>query len=155
VLQRTLTPKITASRLIVFAADHGITLSTPGVSAYPRQVSAAIFRGIALGGAASAVLCAANGCSLNLVDVGLDADVRDVSASQTSPHITVTHEKIRNGSGDMSVGPAMTPEQMESAMTVGARAVERAVLEHTGEGKVASTLILCIGEVSATTCFCK
>lgn len=51
-LQRTLKPSVAASRLLVFAADHGVTATHPRVSAYPRKVSIAVFRAIATGGAA-------------------------------------------------------------------------------------------------------
>ena len=65
-LQRTLRPALHAARLVVFAADHGVTLEgqAPGVSAYPRGLTASVFRAVAGGGAASAALCGANGVSL-------------------------------------------------------------------------------------------
>jgi hypothetical protein len=37
-LQGTLAPAVDGMCLLLFAADHGITRDTPGVSAYPRQV---------------------------------------------------------------------------------------------------------------------
>lgn len=39
VLQGSLEPQLGGAALLLFAADHGITHSNPGVSAYPRQVS--------------------------------------------------------------------------------------------------------------------
>eukprot|EP00967_Tisochrysis_lutea_P081257 scaffold112032_cov17-Tisochrysis_lutea.AAC.1 len=36
-LQRSLQPQVQRARLIVFAADHGITKAMPGVSAFPRE----------------------------------------------------------------------------------------------------------------------
>jgi hypothetical protein len=36
-LQRTLTPAVGRACLLLFAADHGVTLERPSVSAYPRQ----------------------------------------------------------------------------------------------------------------------
>ena len=37
-LQRSLSPSIEKARLLVFAADHGITKAMPSVSAFPREV---------------------------------------------------------------------------------------------------------------------
>jgi len=37
-LQRSLHPKIGRTRLLLFAADHGITKAKPSVSAFPREV---------------------------------------------------------------------------------------------------------------------
>jgi nicotinate-nucleotide--dimethylbenzimidazole phosphoribosyltransferase len=71
-LQRTLRPALHAARLVVFAADHGVTLEgqAPGVSAYPRELTASVFRAVAGGRAASAALCGANGVSLGGWEVG-------------------------------------------------------------------------------------
>ncbi len=52
------------------------------------QVTPAVFRAIAAGKAASSVLCAANGCQLHLLDVGVDADVAAVAPG--APHIHVS-----------------------------------------------------------------
>ncbi|KAG8460597.1 hypothetical protein KFE25_011372 [Diacronema lutheri] len=65
---------VRAPALLVFAADHGCVLAHPSLSAFPRAVTLAIFRTIAAGGAASAVLAKANGASLELIDVGVDGD---------------------------------------------------------------------------------
>jgi NaMN:DMB phosphoribosyltransferase len=51
------------------------------------QVTPAIFRAIAAGKAASSVLCAAHGCQLHLLDVGVDADLESVAPG--APHIQV------------------------------------------------------------------
>lgn len=149
-LQQTLRPGITGSCLLLFAADHGITRSHPGVSAYPREATTAVFRDIASGGAASSVLCGVNNCLLDLVDVGVDAEVGEVA--KAAEHITVTHAKIRRGSRDMTVGPAMTKEEVTAAQVVGREAVNRAVaatkqvLQSDGAPSP-SSIVICVGEV--------
>lgn len=147
-MQRTLQPEIHAARLLVFAADHGITSAAPAVSAYPREVSTAVFCGIASGGAASAVLCAANSCSLNVVDVGLDADVLSVAPAPCASHVTVTHAKVCRGSASMLEGPAMTGLQLEGALEAGREAVNRLAAAHPERRPC--TLAVCIGEVGPT-----
>jgi len=70
------------------------------------------------------VLCAANDCSLLLVDVGIDGDVSHVGAGQQ--HIRVQHSKVAPGTRSFAAGAAMTAEQLLSAMAVGADAVASA-----------------------------
>jgi len=153
--------------------DHGITLSHPGVSAYPREVTRPIFQDIASGTGASAILSRSNGCELNIVDVGIDTckDERypyeNGGASFTiaggAHHITVTQAKVSRGSRDMTQGPALTPEERAAAQNVGAEAVRRYLAEHakahpapgaiscnedtTGGASSHSRLALCIGEL--------
>lgn len=99
-LQSTLQPKIISARLVLMAADHGSTQHTPGVSAYPRAVTQAMFGVIARGQAASSVLAAANDCAVILVDVGVDGDVTSHrTAGSSQPGLpgnptTVLHKKV-------------------------------------------------------------
>jgi nicotinate-nucleotide--dimethylbenzimidazole phosphoribosyltransferase len=99
-LQSTLQPQIRGARLLLMAADHGSTQHTPGVSAYPRAVTQAMFGAIARGQAASNVLAAANDCGVILVDVGVDGDVSSHrTADSSDPDLarnptTVLHKKV-------------------------------------------------------------
>ncbi|KXZ42047.1 hypothetical protein GPECTOR_217g454 [Gonium pectorale] len=146
-LQGTLEPRIGRASLLVFGADHGITAARPQISAFPRAVSAPVFRAVARGQAASAVLCAANGVSLLVaVDVGLDADVTDACPPPPPPvltagreadstRISVVHRKIRpGGSRNMLEGPAMTEQEVADAMAAGSDAVQMAVRGTAGPG---------------------
>jgi copper(I)-binding protein len=84
---------VRGAALLLFAGDHGVTAAAPSVSAYPRAVTPAMFAAIAAGGAASSVLCRANDVKhLELVDVGVDADVSHVRAG--APGISVAHNKV-------------------------------------------------------------
>jgi nicotinate-nucleotide--dimethylbenzimidazole phosphoribosyltransferase len=122
-LQNTLTPTIDEAVLLIFAGDHGFTKSTPGVSAYPREVSTAVFNSIASGGAASAVLCKANDCRLILADVGLDRDVdlySTIAADDKNAHVEVVKlPKKKRGSDDFLSGPAMSKDDVQNAMHSG------------------------------------
>jgi NaMN:DMB phosphoribosyltransferase len=98
-LQGSLKPKVDGARLLLFAADHGITKTVPAVSAYPRTVTPAMFGAIARGQAASTVLAAANGCGVVLTDVGVDADISIVGAAEQRLPTTVLHRKVSCATG--------------------------------------------------------
>ena len=70
--QGNLTSPVSKS-VYVFAADHGITAE--GVSAYPAQVTQQMVLNFLSGGAAINVLARLNHVELNIVDVGVDADL--------------------------------------------------------------------------------
>ncbi len=171
-LQRTLQPSLGPARLLTFAADHGITAEgqAPWVSPYPRSVTAAMFAAVANGQAACAVLCAANGLSLELVDVGVDADVSAISpagakcsagsvangcagadgngqtggSSAASSSISVVHAKVRHGSHSMLAGPALTAGELQAALDAGAAAVARFAAAAVCPP---SSCAVCVGEV--------
>jgi nicotinate-nucleotide--dimethylbenzimidazole phosphoribosyltransferase len=116
VLQGTLTPRVASGRIVVFAADHGI--ASAGVSAYPRQVTAEMVRNFARGGAAINVLARANGLDLEVVDVGVDAELADLRG--------IVHAKVARGSMSLLEDRAMSPAIMEAALIVGRAAASRA-----------------------------
>lgn len=70
------------------------------MSAYPRAVTTAIFRAIAKGQAASSVLSAAQGMTLMLVDVGVDADVADLQGDGVN--VVVRHAKVGASAGELA-----------------------------------------------------
>ncbi len=70
----------------------GVAMCSPSSPCAPSQVTQALFPAIAAGQAASAVVCAVNDCELELVDVGVDADISSVSSSNAQVH--VHHQKV-------------------------------------------------------------
>ncbi len=116
-LQRTVRPSIGRARLLLFAADHGI--SEAGVSAYPRAVTGQMLINFAQGGAAACVLARANAVELEVIDVGVDLD-----PVQTPPGIVAA--KVRRGSGRIDREPAMTAAERDAAFAAGVAAVARA-----------------------------
>jgi nicotinate-nucleotide--dimethylbenzimidazole phosphoribosyltransferase len=70
--QGNLTVPVSKS-VYVFAADHGITAE--GVSAYPSKVTQQMVLNFLSGGAAINVLARLNHVEMNVVDVGVDADL--------------------------------------------------------------------------------
>lgn len=117
VIQQTLRPRIDRSRILVFAADHGV--AAENVSAYPSAVTAQMMANYAHGGAAVSVLARTAGIDVEVIDVGVDADLRGLEA--------IRHAKVRRSSRNIAHMPAMTLEECEAALGVGRSAVQRAV----------------------------
>lgn len=119
VLQQTLAPTLQTARVCVFAADHGVAVH--GVSAYPRAVTAQMMRNFNDGGAAINILGRVNNVQVEVIDVGVDANLLGLSG--------VRHEKVRHGTRDIVQESALSEMDLREAMAVGARAVRRAVRE--------------------------
>lgn len=97
-------------RVVVFAGDHGISRS--GVSAYPREVTAAMVR-VFLGGKGGVnVLARQVGAEVRVVDIGVDADLTDV------PPEVLAH-KVCRGSGPIDVSDALQPGEARRAFSEG------------------------------------
>jgi nicotinate-nucleotide--dimethylbenzimidazole phosphoribosyltransferase len=116
VLQGTLSPVIDRARVCVFGADHGVT--DEGVSAYPRAVTGEMMRNFDRGGAAINVIARAGNVEVEVIDVGVDADLSSLA--------TVHSARVRAGSRNFAREPAMTPDEVRQAMEVGASAARRA-----------------------------
>ena len=93
----------------VFAADHGITAE--GVSAYPSAVTQQMVLNFLSGGAAINVLARLNQVQVNVVDVGVDADL--------SGHLELLQHKVRRGSRNMLQEAAMSEDELAAALAVG------------------------------------
>jgi nicotinate-nucleotide--dimethylbenzimidazole phosphoribosyltransferase len=104
--------------VILFAADHGVVAQ--GVSAFPQEVTPQMVRNILAGGAAVSSLARQAGARLVVVDAGVAADM------EGTPGLVAG--KIARGTADMSLGPAMSREQAEAALDLGAR-LARAEIE--------------------------
>ncbi|MCC7254202.1 nicotinate-nucleotide--dimethylbenzimidazole phosphoribosyltransferase [Hyphomicrobium sp.] len=114
-LQATERPRAAHAPIILFAGDHGVTAQ--GVSAYPAAVTVEMLKNFASGGAAVSVLARTLGVPLTVVDAG-------TLAADPVPGTVV--DKPRRGTRDFTVEPAMTDAELDFALAVGQRAVERA-----------------------------
>ena len=108
-LQGTLTPRMTACRLVIFAADHGIAAA--GVSAYPSEVTRQMVLNFAQGGAAANVFCRAQGLDLQVVNAGVKGGPFNVPE--------VTEAALGDGTASFLDGPAMSPEDVDHALETG------------------------------------
>jgi nicotinate-nucleotide--dimethylbenzimidazole phosphoribosyltransferase len=118
-LQQTLAPVVDRARICVFAADHGV--SDEGVSAYPRAVTAEMIRNFDRGGAAINVIARCSGAEVDVIDVGVDVD-DDRGRTQRLA-------RVRRGSRNMVNEPAMSHDELDSALAIGADAARAANAE--------------------------
>lgn len=103
-------------RILIFAADHGVT--EEGVSLYPREVTQAMVMNFLNGGATINALARQTGAEVKVFDVGVDGDfTRD-------PRLI--HSKIARGTRNLLREAAMTPEDLERALRIGAESVHQA-----------------------------
>jgi nicotinate-nucleotide--dimethylbenzimidazole phosphoribosyltransferase len=116
-LQQTLTPSVDRACICVFGADHGVT--DEDVSAYPRAVTAEMMKNFDRGGAAINVIARANSIDVEVVDVGVDADLSELRS--------IGHAKVRRGSRSLAREAAMSDSEFDDALAVGVAAVQRAV----------------------------
>ena len=98
-------PTIDRREVIVAAADHGV--ARRGVSAYPPEVTAQMVANFVAGGAAISVLASRVGARLTVVDVGVASAIPSVPDT-TGRGGRLISARIRAGTADMTVGPAMT-----------------------------------------------
>lgn len=124
-IQHTDSPRATPSRIVIFAADHGV--AHEGVSAYPPQVTAQMVANFRRGGAAINALSRAAQAQLHVVDVGVEGDEIEVDIevdADTNANIEYSMLKysscrVRNGTRSMTRGAAMTHEEALSAIATG------------------------------------
>lgn len=98
----------------VMAADHGVAAA--GVSAYPREVTAAMVRNFLACGAAVNALAAFAGFRVSVTDCGVDSDLPAAPGLRS--------RKIRRGTDDITRGPAMSREEARLSVEIGIEAFE-------------------------------
>ncbi|MBG3877887.1 nicotinate-nucleotide--dimethylbenzimidazole phosphoribosyltransferase, partial [Desulfovibrio oxamicus] len=99
------------ARIFTIAGDHGV--AAEGVSLFPQEVTRQMVLNFLNGGAGINVLCATAGIDLRVVDAGCLGDDFD-------PHPQLIRRKVAPGTANMTHGPAMTREQCEAALLLGA-----------------------------------
>ncbi len=106
--------------IVVAAADHGV--ARHGVSAYPSDVTAQMIANFVAGGAAINVLAARVGAALIVVDVGVASVIPETPVAGERGGRLV-RMRIRDGTDDMTRGPAMTRDDVVHAIGAGLRLV--------------------------------
>jgi len=97
-------------RLSVLAGDHGI--SHAGVSAYPREVTGAMVAAMVGGGSGANVLARQHGVAMQVLDLGVDADLDDLPPDVGRHH-------LRRSSGSIDREDALTLTEVRTALATG------------------------------------
>jgi nicotinate-nucleotide--dimethylbenzimidazole phosphoribosyltransferase len=108
-------PVIRNKIIFTFAGDHGV--ASEGVSAYPRDVTPQMVYNFLRGGAGVNVLARHAGARVIVVDMGVDHEFEPAEGLEL--------RKVRRGTGNIAVGPAMTREEAEQAVLAGIGIVEK------------------------------
>jgi nicotinate-nucleotide--dimethylbenzimidazole phosphoribosyltransferase len=108
-------------RIVLAAGDHGVTAQH--VSAYPSGVTAQMVGNFVAGGAAINALAASIGATVTVVDVGVAGPLPPVTDRGAIGGRLVL-ARLRDGTADLSEGPAMSRRDAVSAIEVGLRVVE-------------------------------
>src|SRR5690606_38654191 len=126
-------PEIERAGLLIFAGDHGLTEA--GVSAFPREVTQAMVATFLAGKASASAFARAVGAEVAVVDAGVAGDL--------PAHPSLRHAKVRKGTRNAAVEPALTADEVAEALArgaaIGAEAAEAFDVIALGEMGIGNT----------------
>ncbi|SUA89723.1 nicotinate-nucleotide--dimethylbenzimidazole phosphoribosyltransferase [Pandoraea pulmonicola] len=138
-IQRSVMPELARPAMLVFAGDHGVVAA--GVSPYPQAVTAQMVLNFLRGGAAINVFCRTHGIELEVVNAGVAADF--------PAHASLVDIPVARGTQNFLEAPAMTHEQVETALSAGAA---RVVLHASRGTRMIGFGEMGIGNTSSAAC---
>jgi len=132
-ITNTTEPVFNKKRIVLFAADHGVT--EEGVSAFPKEVTVQMVYNILDGGAAINVLARHIKSEICVVDIGIDGDLE---------HLALINKKVKHGTNNITKGQAMTLMEVTKALEIGIEQAEKAKADNisilaTGEMGIGNT----------------
>lgn len=142
-IQQTVAPVTSPAELVIFAADHGVTAE--GVTLWPPQVTTVMIEQIACGGSVSAALSDAYGINRRVVDVGTKIPPR-------IEHARFASRRVRPGSGNLAVEPAMTIHEFSELLEIGA---DEAKLSQQRGARVVILGEMGIGNTTSASCLAR
>lgn len=136
-IQGTTQPRVERVEAYVFAGDHG--MNADGVSAYPSSVTVAMVATFLAGKASVNALAHACDVTVRVVDAGVDAAL--------ASHPALIDAKVRRGSRNAAVEPALTAAEVEQALARGAAvahasSADAIVVGEMGIGNTASAALI-------------
>ncbi len=142
-LQNQLKPNIDQPWITIFAGDHGVM--EENISAYPQAVTRQMLQNFATGGACISVIAKEYQATLQVIDCG--------SVGEPYEYFGVERYCIAPGTANFSRQQAMTEQQCQEAMLLGAQSAEKACAEQAsifvaGEMGIGNTC-----SASALACF--
>jgi nicotinate-nucleotide--dimethylbenzimidazole phosphoribosyltransferase len=128
-IQQTLTPSLAHPCHLLLGGDHGI--EREGVSVSPREVTWQQMVNFTRGGGGVNMFCRQHGFKLRIIDVGVDYDLSQVPG--------IINRKIARGTKNFLYEPAMSEEEFDKAIEIGASLVDDCIAD--------GCKVLCIGEM--------
>ncbi len=128
-VQQTLTPSLAHPCHLLLGGDHGIEREEVSVS--PREVTWQQMINFTKGGGGVNMFCRQHGFKLRIVDVGVDYDLSQVPG--------IIDRKIARGTKNFLYEPAMSEEEFDKAIEIGASLVDDCIAD--------GCKVLCIGEM--------
>ena len=110
-------PRPSPATVGVFAGDHGVHVE--GVTAWPQEITAAMGATMLSGRASVSALATTVGATVQLVDVGVATPLPDLDHRSA--------RRIRSGTRNLAVEPAMTTDEVAAALDVGVGVAVEAV----------------------------
>ena len=118
-IQQTLSPELSHPCHLLLGGDHGI--EREGVSVSPREVTWQQMINFTRGGGGVNMFCRQHGFKLRIVDVGVDYDLAHIPG--------IIDRRIGWGTKKFLYEPAMTEEEYDKAIAVGASLVDDCIEE--------------------------
>ena len=118
-IQQTLSPALSHPSHLLLGGDHGI--EREGVSVSPREVTWQQMINFTRGGGGVNMFCRQHNFKLRIVDVGVDYDLSSVPG--------IIDRKIARSTKNFLYEPAMTEEEFDRAIEVGAALVDDCIAE--------------------------
>ena len=112
-IQQSLDPVLRHPCHLLFGADHGI--EREGVSVSPREITWQQMINFSRGGGGVNMFCRQHGFELFLIDMGVDYDL--------TPYPSILNRKIARGTRNFLHEPAMTSEEADRCIDIGAQLV--------------------------------
>ena len=118
-IQQTLSPELSHPCHLLLGGDHGI--EREGVSVSPREVTWQQMINFTRGGGGVNMFCRQHGFKLRIVDVGVDYDLSHIPG--------IIDRKIGRGTKNFLYESAMTEEEYDKAIAVGASLTDDCIEE--------------------------
>jgi nicotinate-nucleotide--dimethylbenzimidazole phosphoribosyltransferase len=112
-------PLAEPAAVAVFAGDHGV--HAQGVTPWPQEVTAQMVANFLAGGAVINAFARQAGVSVTVVDVGVATPLPELDGAGPAAAPRLVTAKVRPGTRDMTVEPALTRAEASAAVEVGIR----------------------------------
>jgi nicotinate-nucleotide--dimethylbenzimidazole phosphoribosyltransferase len=111
-MTRSMHPPVGRKAIVTMAGDHGVTVE--GVSKFPKEVTPQMVANFVNGGAGINALARQAGATVFVVDMGVDADLRELADAGR-----IINKKVGMGTGNIAAGPAMSHAMARRAVESG------------------------------------